>query len=407
MGDRGASLIHHPPQYVPAHHWAGAEGSGEVHLPRPPAESAKARPEADITTIQLVGYQTSHKEIRNLYHDVYLLRRSPSSLPCRPQQRKEAIQDILSSLRSHLHRQGGTAMLEEDQWGAAGTTSWPLCQLKSQYGSRRREDLHDEALQEAREAHQLALEAAHMLEQNIERLSQGVESTQYPWPHSHSSSHPWSRSLDRHERSLDRCDRSQRWHRLERCVTFQDPEVEPVLSGRPYRGPWGHSFGIQLEGSDGVPLPIWRQEIVHPWEIPTAYPDIGSRMGYLPEPSIRNYEMWLDWQSHQLDTPHWWAELTAIPDVEDPRKLAWKTCTSFLIPVVRCEALPGQDYTMPPTPKCLTRGRFLPDDPSYQDVWWQPCYWPWLMPKHCSIRQRKLDCQPCHIIALWQWALWS
>ena len=70
--------------------------------------------------------------------------------------------------------------------------------------------------------------------------------------------------------------------------------------------------------------------------------------------------------------PHWWAELTAIPNVEYPRKLAQEISTSFLILAVRCEALPGQDYTMPPAPKCLTRGRFLPNDPSYQDVQWQP-----------------------------------
>ena len=96
-------------------------------------------------------------------------------------------------------------------------------------------------------------------------------------------------------------------------MTFQDPEVELVLSERPYRGPWGHSFGTHFEGSDGVPLPVQRQEMVCPWEIPTAYPDIGSGMGYLPEPSISNYKMWLDWQACQLYTPHWWAEFTAIP----------------------------------------------------------------------------------------------
>ena len=115
-------------------------------------------------------------------------------------------------------------------------------------------------------------------------------------------------------------------------------------------------------------MPIQRPEMVCPWEMPTTYPDIGNRMGSLLEPSIKNYEMWLDWQAHQLDTPHWWAELTAISKVEDPRKLAQKICTSFLIPAVRCKALPSQDYTMPPAPKCLTRGRFLPNDPSYQDV---------------------------------------
>ena len=83
-------------------------------LPRPDTE-------ADIPAMQLVGYLTFHKEIRDLYHDVYLLRRSPSLPPCRPWHRQEVIQDILSSLCSHLHRQGGTAMLEEDQQGATVT----------------------------------------------------------------------------------------------------------------------------------------------------------------------------------------------------------------------------------------------------------------------------------------------
>ena len=102
--------------------------------------------------------------------------------------------------------------------------------------------------------------------------------------------------------------------------------------------------------------------------MPTTYPDIVNRMGYPPEPSIRNYKIWLDWQACQLDTPYWWAELTTIPEVEDPRRLAQKIHASFLILVVRCEALPGQDYTVAPATKCLTRGRFLSNDPSYQDV---------------------------------------
>ena len=36
-----------------------------------------------------------------------------------------------------------------------------------------------------------------------------------------------------------------------------------------------------------------------------TYQDTGDRMGYPPELLIKNYEMWLDWQAHQLDTPHW------------------------------------------------------------------------------------------------------
>ena len=93
-------------------------------------------PKADIPTIQLVGYQTSQKEIQDLYHEVYLIRRSPGPLLCRPQCREEPIQDILSSLRSHLQRWGGTAMLEEDQWGAAVATSQPIHQLELQSRSQ-------------------------------------------------------------------------------------------------------------------------------------------------------------------------------------------------------------------------------------------------------------------------------
>ena len=62
-------------------------------------------------------------------------------------------------------------------------------------------------------------------------------------------------------------------------------------------------------------------------------------MEFPPGPSINNYEVWLTWWAHFLDTPHRWGELTAIPDVEDLRRLAQKICASFLIPVVRCETL--------------------------------------------------------------------
>ena len=35
-------------------------------------------------------------------------------------------------------------------------------------------------------------------------------------------------------------------------------------------------------------------------------------------------------------------------------------------------AFPEQEYTVPPTPKCLDRNAFLPDELSYQDIWQQP-----------------------------------
>ena len=97
-----------------------------------------------------------------------------------------------------------------------------------------------------------------------------------------------------------------------------------------------------------------------------------SGESYPPEPSIKDSETWLDWQAHQLDMPCWWMELTAIPGVEDPWKLTQKIWASFSIPVVRSRVLPGQGYTTPPAPKCLTWNIFLPDELSYQDVQQQP-----------------------------------
>ena len=112
--------------------------------------------------------------------------------------------------------------------------------------------------------------------------------------------------------------------------------------------------------------------MLHPQEMPSTQVGNENRMGIPPGPSIKNYEVWLTWQACFLDTSHWWGELTAIPDVEDLNRLAQKIHTSFLIPVVRCETLQNQDYTTSPAPKCLSRNRFLPNDPTYQDVHWQP-----------------------------------
>ena len=121
-------------------------------------------------------------------------------------------EEPLAQARGH-HHAGGVPMMR-----LLHGYSWPCLSAnwESQSRSQRRKDPHDEALREAKEVHHLALEAVHMLEQNIERLSQGVESTQYQCPCSHSS----SRSLDRHERSLDRREKSLSWHQLERHVIF-------------------------------------------------------------------------------------------------------------------------------------------------------------------------------------------
>ena len=266
--------------------------------------------EADQSTMELMGYRTSHKEIWDIYHSVYLLKRSPGLPPCGSQWRREAIHDILSSLRSQLH-----------WWVYPATASETWGPVDKHQSRPRRGDSYEEVLQEVRTAHQRVLEATQVLKSDIERLSWGMRDMPLTHFYSHSRSCPQSHSLDRWLRSPSRSQQGRR-------VTFWEPEAEP-----------------------------------DPKESGESYP---------PKPSIIDVDTWLDWQAHQLDMPCWWMELTAIPGVEDPWKLTQKIQASFSIPEVRSRVFLGQDYTAPPAPKCLTQHVFLLDELSYQDVWHQP-----------------------------------
>ena len=113
------------------------------------------------------------------------------------------------------------------------------------------------------------------------------------------------------------------------------------------------------------------------WELEVEPDPKKGGENYPPEPSIIDVEIWLDWQAHQLDMPHWWMELTAIPGVEDLWKLTQKIRASS-IPKVRSRVFPRHDYTVPPAPKCLTQNVFLLDELSYQDVQQQP-----FLPNYC------------------------
>ena len=56
--------------------------------------------EADQSAMALIGFRTSQKEVREVYHSVYLLNRSLGFPSCGETRRRRAIQDILSSLEA-------------------------------------------------------------------------------------------------------------------------------------------------------------------------------------------------------------------------------------------------------------------------------------------------------------------
>ena len=74
--------------------------------------------EVDQSAMGLIGYQTSQKEMREVYHSVYLLNRLLGFPSCGEMRRRRAIQDILSSLETQQQRQ--TYMAETQDLGAHG-----------------------------------------------------------------------------------------------------------------------------------------------------------------------------------------------------------------------------------------------------------------------------------------------
>ena len=95
--------------------------------------------------------------------------------------------------------------------GAATATLWPSQQTGPHSQTWGRDHSLDKALREAKEAHQWALETAHMLELNIKRLNKEAYGTKHQWPCRCSC--PWGRSMVRHVHSLD-------WPKPERHITF-------------------------------------------------------------------------------------------------------------------------------------------------------------------------------------------
>ena len=65
----------------------------------------KPEPRVDQSAVELVSYRTSRKEMRDIYHGVYLLRRTPGTPSCGEQERRRVIHDIPASLVVWLLRQ--------------------------------------------------------------------------------------------------------------------------------------------------------------------------------------------------------------------------------------------------------------------------------------------------------------
>ena len=103
--------------------------------------------------MELVGYQTSRREMQDIYHSVYLLRRTPGTPSCGEQERRRVIHDILASLTVQLQRQTQPAATEWARMGQEGSYKVALWV-----------------------AHHRALETAEALCSDLQRLESGRRS---------------------------------------------------------------------------------------------------------------------------------------------------------------------------------------------------------------------------------------
>ena len=294
----------------------------------------KPDPGVDQSAMELVGYQTSRKEMRDIYHSMYLLRRSPGCPSCRWWQRRRAIQDILSSLTVQLQR-----------W-TLPTTTKDLGPQEGEWIGLDWQGYYEVGLWAA---HQGALETAKALQSDIERL--GSEQRRRSWAWSCSQSRSWSRTCSRHQSRT--CFRGQsRNHARANSQSHSHGDLWGVH-------PW----------SPDEPPPRRRVSFHNPEdkEVP-----IKEEASCSVEPSIDDLEKWLEFQAGQLGTPTWWEELGAMPGIQDWCKFAWKIRASFYVLEVHLRASLEWGYTVPLAPQSLNRSAFLLERLAYQDVRQQP-----------------------------------
>ena len=121
-------------------------------------------PEEDQSTLHMIGYHTSRKELRDIYHSVYLLNRALGSPSCGEVRWKRAIWEIHSLLQERLQRQTSSANAEDAPGNKMGLAPLPM---------------YEAALQDV---HRKVMETTASLQNNLDRLDSEMRGK--PWAHS-------------------------------------------------------------------------------------------------------------------------------------------------------------------------------------------------------------------------------
>ena len=229
--------------------------------------------------------------MRDIYHSVYLLRRTPGTPSCGEQERRRVIHDILASLMVQLQRQTQPATTgdvsphagEWLDWASRDLMKWLFRQLAigcwrppkpskmTSKDSEVNKGEDHELIPKARVGVGLGLILGTSLELTP-KLSPGPTL-----------------------------------------------EVDLGISARANSQSCYHGDpqGICPWSPDG-PLPRRRVSFHNPDDIRDP---VKEEVSCLMEPSMDNLETWLEFQAGQLGTPTWWEELGAVPGIEDRHKI--------------------------------------------------------------------------------------
>ena len=296
----------------------------------------------DISAIQLVGPQTSRKEIQSLYLEVYKQQRLPGS----PPGESELMEEVVSSFNDCQGQKQRKAP-------ETAARSWPtdVQPPRSQTPGRgRRESSVERSLANMREAHQKALATAAALEEEIDQLSCPLIRSQ-PEVRTHSR----SRDCWIHESRGQK----RRHHQMcpQNCLA---PYFKYHQSSRE---------AMATEDPDLEELPELRLEVAC-FLRGSAENSEAEEKAPSPEPQVKELHNWVAWKAEACKTPGWWKELLAIPEVQDCKKLAQKVWPSFQLPKRASELHKMENYHQaPPAPPCLLRKNFLPPPNSIFACW--------------------------------------
>ena len=302
----------------------------------------------------MIGYHTSRKELRDVYHSVYLLNRALGSPSCGEVRWKRAILEILSLLQERLQRWTSSANAEDALENKMGLASLPTYEAAPQ------------------DVHCKVMETTASLQNDLDRLDNEMRGR--PW--ACSESRTWCRMQSRSQR--------RRWSRGQSKTGSESRHR--FQAGSPHRE---HSWGGSGDRAGAWPWDYHQVGSRNEWTHPRDHSQEpqNRRVSFRilegkdsatenQEPSIelpiKDLELWLDQQADQLGTPTWWEELKAIPGIMDLQEFARKICMSFHILEIWSWASPDQSYSAPPAPKCLNWGAFLPERLEYQDVRQRP-----------------------------------